>query len=129
MQGGRGQDTAVTPAVDHRHPAGVVEEELGQGVLQAGPDLHPGAHRPAPVQVVATATLAAVTAWGGLGRFIVDGFAQRDDIQVVAGALLVALAVATELAVAGIQRLVVPVGLRTRETRVKDTARPGVQAA
>ena len=86
--------------------------------------------RTAAVQVVATATLAAVTAWGGLGRFIVDGFAQRDDVQVFAGALLVAvLAIVTELSVAGLQRLVVPAGLRTRETRVKDTARLGVQAA
>ena len=33
--------------------------------------------RTAAVQVVATATLAAVTAWGGLGRFIVDGFGQQ----------------------------------------------------
>jgi len=86
--------------------------------------------RTAAVQVVATATLAAVTAWGGLGRFIVDGFAQRDDVQVFAGALLVAvLAMVTELSVAGLQRLVVPAGLRTRATRVKDTARLGVQAA
>ncbi len=86
--------------------------------------------RTAAVQVVATATLAALVAWGGLGRFIVDGFAQRDDVQVFAGALLVALlAIVTELAVAGVQRLVVPAGLRTRPTRVKDTARLGVQAA
>ena len=86
--------------------------------------------RTAAVQVVATATLAAVTAWGGLGRFIVDGFAQRDDVQVFAGALLVALlAIVTELGVAAVQRLVVPAGLRTRRARVKDTARLGVQAA
>jgi osmoprotectant transport system permease protein len=30
------------------------------------------------VQVIATATLGALVAWGGLGRFIVDGFAQQD---------------------------------------------------
>ena len=46
--------------------------------------------RTAAVQVVATATLAAVVAWGGLGRFIVDGIAQRDFVQVFGGALLVA---------------------------------------
>ena len=46
--------------------------------------------RLALVDVVATATLAALVAWGGLGRFIVDGLAQRDQGQVVAGAILVA---------------------------------------
>ncbi len=86
--------------------------------------------RTAAVQVVATATLAALTAWGGLGRFIVDGFAQRDDVQVFAGALLVAsLAILTELALAAVQRLVVPAGLSTGPGRVEDTARLGVSAA
>ena len=69
--------------------------------------------RTAAVQVVATATLAAVTAWGGLGRFIVDGFGQRDNAQIVAGALLVGLlALVTELVLAGVQRAVVSEGLR-----------------
>ena len=43
------------------------------------------------LQVVATATLAAVVASGGLGRFIVDGIAVRDFPRVFAGALMVAL--------------------------------------
>ena len=73
--------------------------------------------RTAAVQVVATATLAALVAWGGLGRFIVDGIAQRDFVQVFAGALLVAvLSILTELLLAGVQRLIVPRGLRERET-------------
>jgi len=69
--------------------------------------------RTAAVQVVATATLAAVTAWGGLGRFIVDGFGQRDNAQIVAGALLVGLlALVTEVGLGGLQRMVVSEGLR-----------------
>jgi osmoprotectant transport system permease protein len=69
--------------------------------------------RTAAVQVVATATLAAVTAWGGLGRFIVDGFGQRDNAQIVAGALLVGLlALVTELVLARLQRVMVSEGLR-----------------
>ena len=73
--------------------------------------------RTAAVQVVATATLAALVAWGGLGRFIVDGIAQRDFVQVFAGAVLVAaLSILTELGLAGLQRRIVPRGLRTRET-------------
>jgi osmoprotectant transport system permease protein len=77
--------------------------------------------RTAAVQVVATATLAAVVAWGGLGRYIIDGLAQRDSVQVFAGALLVAaLSVLTELALAFIQRLVVSAGLTHRHAGKND---------
>ena len=72
--------------------------------------------RTSAVQVVATATLAAVTSWGGLGRYIVDGLAQRDDVQVFAGALLVAvLAVLTEVTLASVQRRLTPRGRRVRD--------------
>jgi osmoprotectant transport system permease protein len=65
--------------------------------------------RTAAVQVVATATLAALVAWGGLGRYIVDGLAQRDFVQVFAGAVLVAtVATLTELALAALERAVTP---------------------
>jgi osmoprotectant transport system permease protein len=74
--------------------------------------------RTAGVQVVATATLAAVVAWGGLGRYIVDGFAQRDDVQIFAGAILVAgLAMLAELALAGLQWLATPAPMRGRLLR------------
>lgn len=77
--------------------------------------------RTAAVQVVATATLAAVTAWGGLGRYIVDGFGQQDDAQIVAGALLVGLmALTTELVLAQVQRRVVSEGLRDRRLRIDE---------
>lgn len=47
--------------------------------------------RSAGVQVVATATLAAMAGEGGLGRIITAGFNLQNTPQVVAGALLVAL--------------------------------------
>ncbi|MFF4955248.1 ABC transporter permease [Streptomyces chattanoogensis] len=47
--------------------------------------------RSATVQVVATATLAALAGGGGLGRIITAGFGNYDTAQVVAGALLVAV--------------------------------------
>jgi osmoprotectant transport system permease protein len=54
--------------------------------------------RTAAVQVVATATLAALVAGGGLGRIITLAFAQQDYGVVLAGAILVAaLAVLTEV--------------------------------
>jgi osmoprotectant transport system permease protein len=65
--------------------------------------------RTAAVQVVATATLAALVAGGGLGRIITLGFRQQDYGAVLAGALLVALlAVATELLLAALSWAVTP---------------------
>jgi osmoprotectant transport system permease protein len=53
--------------------------------------------RTAAVQVVATATLAALVGGGGLGRIINLGFGQQDYGQIIAGAILVAaLALLTE---------------------------------
>jgi osmoprotectant transport system permease protein len=69
--------------------------------------------RTSAVQVVATATLAAVIAGGGLGRYIVDGLATQDYVKTAAGAVLVAvLALATELSLAALQRFLVPRGIR-----------------
>jgi len=77
--------------------------------------------RTSAVNVVATATLAALVGWGGLGRFIIDGFSQRDDVQIIAGALIVPiLSVGVEFTFTGLQRLAVPRGLRTRQSRQEE---------
>ena len=69
--------------------------------------------RTSAVQVVATATLGAVIAGGGLGRYIIDGLATQDYVKTAAGAILVALlAFGTEVGLAGVQRLLVPRGIR-----------------
>jgi osmoprotectant transport system permease protein len=69
--------------------------------------------RTSAVQVVATATLAALIAGGGLGRYVIDGFAQQDYTKLSAGAVLVALlALATEVSLSGVERLLVPRGIR-----------------
>ncbi len=69
--------------------------------------------RTSAVQVVATATLAAIIAGGGLGRYIIDGYGQQVYTEVFAGALLVALlALATELTLAGLEKVLVPRGIR-----------------
>ncbi|MFP5351753.1 MAG: ABC transporter permease [Actinomycetota bacterium] len=65
--------------------------------------------RLAAVQVVATATLGALAAWGGLGRYIVDGFQSGDDVELLGGAIVVAvLAIATEVLFTLVERLVKP---------------------
>ena len=69
--------------------------------------------RTSAVQVVATATLAALIAGGGFGRYVIDGLDQQDYPKLVAGAILVAaLALATELVLAGAERILVPRGIR-----------------
>ncbi|HVD27781.1 MAG TPA: ABC transporter permease subunit, partial [Mycobacteriales bacterium] len=81
--------------------------------------------RTAAVQVVATATLAALVAGGGLGRIITLGFRQQDYGAVLAGAILVALlAVATEVLLAVVSRAVTPGPSRLTFGRVR-TRRPG----
>lgn len=68
--------------------------------------------RIATSQVIATATLAALAAGGGLGRFIVDGFAKRDQGELLMGAVLVAiLAVLAERAFTRGQRRLTPGGV------------------
>jgi len=71
--------------------------------------------RTSTIQVVATATLAAYVGLGGLGRYLIDGFSQRDLPQVVGGAILVALlSLLTELLLGRLQSLVVSPGLAQR---------------
>lgn len=62
--------------------------------------------RLAAVQVIATATIAALVAGGGLGNIILLGFGTQDQAAVVAGALLVAaFALVTELVFVVLARL------------------------
>jgi len=77
--------------------------------------------RTSAVNVVATATLAALVAWGGLGRFIVDGLGLQDYPMLFAGALMVAvLSLIVEFSLAGLQRLSTPAGLRPSKTIQKE---------
>ncbi|MFJ6630652.1 ABC transporter permease [Streptomyces sp. NPDC091376] len=65
--------------------------------------------RSAAVQVVATATIAAMVGQGGLGRIITAGFNTYNTPQVVAGALLVAvLALLVEAVLVVVDRLFSP---------------------
>lgn len=86
-----------------------VEAPLASPVIIAG-------LRISAVQVVATSPLAALVAYRGLGRFIVDGFSIQDNVQIFAGAMLVALlAILTEVAFGWLERRLVPGPLRPSE--------------
>jgi len=71
--------------------------------------------RSAAVQVVATATLGSVFGFGGLGRFIILGDANRDDGELFGGVVLVAaLALATLGLFTLLERRLVSPGLSRR---------------
>lgn len=81
--------------------------------------------RTSAVQIVATATFAAIVGLGGLGRYIIDGLAQQDLTQVLAGAILVAaLSLLTEFSLSSLQKVVVSDGLQaqSKEAAIKTKA-------
>jgi osmoprotectant transport system permease protein len=72
-----------------------------------------GGFRVALLQVIATATIGAFLAGGGLGRYIIDGIARRDDGMLYGGVVLVAvLAIGTDLTLGWVQRRLTPKGVR-----------------
>jgi len=74
-----------------------------------------GGLRTATLQVIATATIAAILGGGGLGRFIFDGIAQGEigKTSIFAGAILVtALAIGVDLLLAWAQNRLTPRSLR-----------------
>ncbi|WP_018655417.1 ABC transporter permease [Actinomadura flavalba] len=70
--------------------------------------------RTALIQIISTATIAAIVGLGGLGRYIIDGYARQEYDSMAGGALLViALAVLTQLFFAAVYRLTVSPGVRS----------------
>jgi osmoprotectant transport system permease protein len=86
-----------------------VELPIGAPLILAG-------IRNSAVAIVATATLGALVAGGGLGRYIVDGLARQEYPRLFVGALLVALlSIGVEVVFGGVERLTVSSGLRQAE--------------
>lgn len=102
-------DAARGMGMGERRILAAVEVPIALPVILAG-------IRSSAVQVVATATLAAVVAGGTLGDFILQGIFVRDLPRVFGAALMVAaLALATEGLFALLQRLATSPGLRAGE--------------
>jgi len=79
-----------------------VEVPLAMSLIIAG-------LRSASGQVIATATIAAFVGLGGLGRFVIDGYSNRDIGEITGGAVIVAvLALAVEGGFALLQRSLGP---------------------
>ena len=73
--------------------------------------------------VIATAPLAAVVASGGLGRYVIDGFAVQDYAEVGAGVtIVVVLVLVNELVFAWLTRITTKGAHRPRSARRRDVA-------
>ncbi len=69
--------------------------------------------RTSAVQIIATATLAGLIGAGGYGDYIIDGLYKLNNVEILAGALPVALlALLIELLMGWLQRVLTPAGLR-----------------
>ncbi|AZI58600.1 ABC transporter permease [Nakamurella antarctica] len=83
--------------------------------------------RSATLQVIATATIAAATPLGGLGRLIFDGLARQDFGMMIVGALLVSLlAIGIDLLLAGLGRLITSRGVTGRFSTKSSAASQGL---
>jgi osmoprotectant transport system permease protein len=83
--------------------------------------------RSATLQVIATATIAASVSLGGLGRYLIDGLASRDYVQMVCGSILVAvLALVVDGLLALLEKRAVSPGISGRAARVA-RSRPGFE--
>jgi len=93
---------------------GLTERQILTGVeLPLALPVLVGGFRVALLQVIATATIGAYLAGGGLGRYIIDGIARRDDGMLYAGVVLVAvLAIGTDVLLSWLQRRLTPPGVR-----------------
>jgi osmoprotectant transport system permease protein len=125
----RGVDPATVQAA---RGMGLTEWEIVRGVeLPLSTPVMLAGVRIAFVQVIATATLGAIVGpGGGLGRYIIDGFARgvAGRPEVFAGALLVAaLTILAEIAFTRGERLLLPegVGRLVRTEEVAETAQAG----
>jgi osmoprotectant transport system permease protein len=100
-----------------------VEIPLGIGLIFGG-------LRSAVLQIVATVTIASLFGQISLGTYLANGLAQGDNVQLVAGAFLVAaLALLIDGLLAIVQRFVVPRGVSRGSTKKRNTARGKLFAA
>ena len=93
---------------------GLTERQILTGVeLPLALPVLVGGFRVALLQVIATATIGAYLAGGGLGRYIIDGIARRDDGMLYGGVVLVAvLAIGADVLLSWLQRRLTPRGVR-----------------
>jgi osmoprotectant transport system permease protein len=100
--------------VESARGMGMTERQILAGIeLPLASPILVGGFRTALLQVIATATIGAILSGGGLGRFIIDGIARRNDGMLFTGVVLVAgLAILVDLLMGLLQRRLTPRGVR-----------------
>lgn len=79
--------------------------------------------RTSAVQIIATATLAAIIGAGGYGEYIYLGLREFDTTQLLVGSLPVAiLALIAEVGLSQVERVLTPAGMRVREFATTEAA-------
>lgn len=113
-----GLESVDRPAIDAARAVGMTEWQVFAKVeFPLALPLTLGGVRSATLQVIATWTVAGVLPIGGLGRYLYDGLATYDYAQMLGGSILVVtLALIADGLFAIVQRLVVPRGVRARQS-------------
>lgn len=116
-----GVEAVDRQTIDAARAQGMTEWQiLTQVELPLALPLLVGGLRSATLQVVATATIAAYVAQGGLGRYLIEGLRTQDYLRAVIGAVLIgALALILDGLLAAVQRLVRPRGVSRGGTFTK----------
>lgn len=113
-----GFDTVDPRVVDAARAQGFTTAQIVTRIeIPLGLPLLLGGIRTATLQVMSTATLAAYVGAGGLGRFVFLGLnTQQYAMMLGASVMVIVLTLLIDLALAGVQRAVVPHGQRLAAT-------------
>ncbi len=108
-----GIESVDRQTIDAARAMGMTEWQIIREVeLPLAAPLVIGGLRATALQVIATLSIASSFAFGGLGIYLINGLAQGDYVQLLAGAILItALALIVDGVLAVVQRFVVPRGV------------------
>jgi osmoprotectant transport system permease protein len=120
-----GLESVDRQTIDAARAVGMTEwQVLTRVEIPLGMRLIFGGLRSAILQIIATVTVGSLFGLVSLGTYLTSGLAQNDNVQLLAGAILVAaLALIADGLLAIIQRFVVPRGVSRGTTKTRNTAR------
>jgi osmoprotectant transport system permease protein len=120
-----GLESVDRQTIDAARAVGMTEwQVLTRVEIPLGIQLIFGGFRSSILQIIATVTVGSLYGLVSLGTYLTNGLAQNDNVQLLAGAILVAaLALITDGLLAIVQRFVVPRGVSRGTTKSRNTAR------
>jgi osmoprotectant transport system permease protein len=120
-----GIESVDRQTIDAARAVGMTEwQVLTKVEIPLGMQLIFGGLRSSILQIIATVTVGSLYGLVSLGTYLTNGLAQNDNVQLLAGAILVAaLALVVDGILVIIQRFVVPRGVSRGTTKKRNTAR------